>query len=113
MYALVPSATSVTDELPATSMLKPSVLAPDPADSFEAASPAPAAPPVAAPPTALALLAKLETDGSDIAAATDTAVMRPEVVALTLRLSVLMEPLPPLSPAKGSFAEKAPAVMSA
>src|SRR3954451_15349753 len=112
IYALVPSETSLTDELPARSMVKPLVLDPEPELILLAASAIPAGPPVAAAPAAFALSAKLDNDGSLIEAATAADVIRPEVVALIVRLSALTEPLPPPLPANGSLLLNGPGRMS-
>src|SRR4051794_17015586 len=92
-------------------MVKPLVLDPEPELILFAASAIPAGPPVAAAPAAFALSAKLDNDGSLIEAATAADVIRPEVVALIVRLSALTEPLPPL-PANGSLLLNGPGRMS-
>ncbi|MET4723256.1 hypothetical protein ABIF63_007362 [Bradyrhizobium japonicum] len=108
----MPSETSLTDELPARSRLKPLVLDPEVEPILPAAVVTPAAPPVEAAPAAPALSEKLDDAGSETAAATAAAVMRPEVVALSVRLSTLTAPLPPLVPANGSLALNTPGRMS-
>ena len=109
----MPSETSLTDELPARSRLKPLVLDPEVEPILLTAVVTPAVPPVEAAPAAPALSEKLDACGSVIEAATAAAVMRPEVVALIARLSTLTAPLPPLVPANGSSALNMPGRMSA
>src|SRR3954470_21969101 len=99
-------------------MVKPLVLDPEPELILLAASAIPAGPPVAAAPAAFALSAKLDNDGSLIEDATGAGVVppedviRPEVVALIVRLSPLPEPLPPPLPANGSLLLNGPGRMS-
>ena len=63
-------------------------------------------------PAACAVSAEVDNDGEEIAAAPAADVIRPEVVALMMRLSALIEPLPPPVPANGSSALNGPGRMS-